>query len=107
MSHSEPMLFPRCFRSFLRTLGPYQSLLVLAVPLAVVEPMKMLAVFIIGEGRFITGVIVMICAYAGSLLVTERLFAIVKPKLLKLPWFATLWHWFVAVRDKTLSFFRF
>ena len=101
------MLFPRCFRCFLRTLGPYQSLLVLAVPLAVVEPTKMLAVFIIGEGRFITGVIVMICAYAGSLLVTERLFAIVKPKLLKLPWFATLWHWFVAVRDKTLSFFRF
>jgi hypothetical protein len=100
------MLFPRCFRRFLSTLGPYQSLLVLAVPLAVVEPLKMLAVFIIGEGRFITGVIVMIRAYAGSLLVTERLFAIVKPKLLNLPWFATLWHWFVAVRDKTLFFFR-
>ena len=81
--------------------------MVLAVPLAVVEPLKMLAVFIIGEGSFITGVIVMIGAYAGSLLVTERLFAIVKPKLLKLPWFATIWHWFVAVRDKTLSFFRF
>ncbi|MGC1359043.1 MAG: hypothetical protein WA851_25235 [Xanthobacteraceae bacterium] len=101
------MLFPRCFRRFLRTLGPYQCLLVLAVPLAVVEPLKMLAVFIIGEGRFITGVIVMVCAYAGSLLVAERLFAIVKPKLLKLPWFATIWHWFVAVRDKTLFFFRF
>ena len=77
MSHSQPMLIPRCFSYFLRTLGPYQSLLVLAVPLAVVEPLKMLAVFIIGEGRFITGVIVMICAYAGSLLVTERLFSIV------------------------------
>ena len=49
----------------------------------------------------------MICAYAASLLVTERLFSIVKPKLLKLPWFATIWHWFVAVRDKTLFFFRF
>ena len=56
------MLFPHCFRRFLRTLGPYQSLLVLAVPLAVVEPLT-LAVFIIGEGRFLTGVIVMICAY--------------------------------------------
>lgn len=32
-----------------------------------------------------------IFAYAASLLVVERLFTMVKPKLLKLHWFARLW----------------
>ena len=45
----------------------------------------------------------MICAYAGSLFVTERLFIILKPKLLTLPWFATIWTWFITTRDKTLG----
>ena len=52
------------------------------------------------------GTIVIVCAYAASLLVVERLFKIVKPKLLKLPWFARLWNWFVALRDRALGWLR-
>jgi hypothetical protein len=73
-------------RRFLKRLGPYQSLLVLAVPLAIVEPLKLIALFVVGEGHFIAGVLVMICAYAGSFFVTERLFVLLKPKLLTLRW---------------------
>jgi hypothetical protein len=43
---------------------------------------------------------VMVFAYGVSLFVTHRLFAVVKPKLLALPWFARAWTRFVAVRDK-------
>jgi hypothetical protein len=42
----------------------------------------------------------MICAYAGSLFITERPFVALKPKLLTLPWFAVAWQWFVTVRGK-------
>src|ERR1700730_14993452 len=87
-------------------LGPYQSLLVLAVPLAIVEPLKLVALFVVGDGHFITGVFVLVCAYAGSLFVTERLFNIVKPKLLTLPCFAKIWNWFVAIRGKFLQWLR-
>jgi hypothetical protein len=52
------------------------------------------------------GVIVIICAYAISLFITERLFVIAKPNLLKLPWFAAAWRWFAAVRDKALRWLR-
>ncbi len=45
----------------------------------------------------------MLCAYSISLLVVERLFQIVKPKLLTLPWFAAMWKRFVVVRHKVLS----
>lgn len=85
---------------FLDRLGPYQSLLILAIPLAIVEPLKLVALIVVGGGHFIAGVLVMICAYAGSLFITERLFVVLKPKLLTLPWFALAWQWFLTVRDK-------
>jgi hypothetical protein len=97
------MRIPGSIQRFLKGLGPYQSLSILAVPLAIVEPLKLVALFVVGGGHFIAGVLVMICAYAGGLFITERLFVVLKPKLLTLLWFAVAWQWFVAVRDK-LSF---
>src|SRR6476660_9632648 len=91
---------------FLDRLGPHQSLLILAIPLAIVEPLKLVALFVVGGGHFIAGVLVMICAYAGSLFITERLFVVLKPKLLTLSWFALAWRWFVTVRDKFIYWLR-
>jgi hypothetical protein len=54
-------------------LGPYQSLVLLAVPTSVVEPLKLAAVAIAGDGHWITGTLVILAAYAGSLLLVERL----------------------------------
>jgi len=42
--------------------------------------------------------LVIVAAYAASLLLVERLFAIVKPKLMTLRWFARLWTWLVSLR---------
>ena len=100
------MRIPGSIQRFLKGLGPYQSLSILSVPLAIVEPLKLVALFVIGGGHFIAGVLVMICAYAGSLFITERLFVVLKPKLLTLPWFAFAWRWFVTVRDKLISWLR-
>jgi hypothetical protein len=77
-------------QSLLQGLGPYQSLLVLAIPTSLIEPLKLAAVAIAGEGHWITGTIVIVCAYAASLFGVERLFRIVKPKLLTLPWFSLM-----------------
>src|ERR1700753_4336062 len=90
-------------RRTIEGLGPYPSLFVLAIPVSLIEPLKLAAVAIAGEGHWIAGTVVIACAYAASLLVVERLFRIVKPKLLKLPWFARLWNWFVALRHRALG----
>ena len=89
-------------RRRIQKFGPYQSLVLLAVPLACAEPLKLLALYVAGGGRWLTGTGMMIGAYAASLLVVERLFRVVKPKLLMLGWFATLWSCWVAVRNKIL-----
>jgi hypothetical protein len=85
-------------RGWVERLGPYQSLFLLAVPTSIVEPLKLVAVAVAGDGHWITGLFVIVAAYAASLLLVERLFAIVKPKLMTLNWFARLWSWFVGLR---------
>jgi hypothetical protein len=94
------------FRRYIEGLGPYQSLMVLAIPTSLVEPLKLAAVAIAGAGHWITGTVTIVCAYAASLLGIERLFRIVKPKLMTLPWFARLWNWFIAFRSRALGWFR-
>ena len=94
-------------RKQLERLGPYQALFLLAVPTLCVEPLKFLAVAIAGKGHWLTGAAMITAAYAFSLLVLERLFVIVKPKLLKLRWFAIIWDWFVKIRTALLAPFRY
>ena len=97
----------RSLRRRIERLGPYQSLLLVAVPLAIVEPLKLAVVFIAGDGHWITGMITMICAYAVSLFVAHWVFGIVKPKLLKLPWFAVAWRWLTNFWRRLRGWFGF
>ena len=83
-------------------MSPYRSFSLLFVPLLLVEPLKLVAVFIAGKGHWLTGTGMLIGAYAVSLLFVERLFRMIKPKLMTLRWFARLWPWVTAFRDKVI-----
>lgn len=93
-------------RRSIEGLGPYPSLFLLALPTATVEPLKLVAVAFAGEGHWITGTAMIVACYAFSLLVVERLFVVVKPKLLTISWFAKLWKAFVAIRTRVFGIFR-
>jgi hypothetical protein len=90
-------------QGWVERLGPYQSLALLIVPVCIVEPLKFVAVAVAGAGHWFTGTAVIIAAYAASLLLIERLFKIVKPKLLKLHWFAKLWSRLVVIRYRLMK----
>jgi hypothetical protein len=72
---------PPKLRGYIEGLGPYQSLALLAVPTSLVEPLKLVAVAVAGDGHRITGTVMIIVAYATTLLLVERLFSIVKTKI--------------------------
>jgi hypothetical protein len=93
-------------RRWVQSLGPYASLCVVIVPLAIVEPLKLVAAVVAGTGHWVTGTVTIGCAYLLSLFFVERLFVIAKPKLLTLPWFAAGWKWFVAMRGKALALIK-
>jgi hypothetical protein len=90
-------------RRRMQKVSPYVSLILLLVPLLLVEPLKLVAVIVAGEGHWLTGTGMLVAAYAASLLVIDRLFRIVKPKLMTISWFAKLWSGFVALRAKLVA----
>src|ERR1700682_1695489 len=89
-------------RRRIKKLSPYESLALLLVPVVLVEPLKLVALFVAGEGHWLTGTGMIIGAYAFSLLVVERIFRAVKPKLMTLSWFAKLWTRLFAPRNKVI-----
>ncbi len=94
------------FRRQIRRLGPYQSLALMSLPLLLVEPLKVGAICVAGKGHWLSGTAMIIVAYALSLLVVERLFEEVKPKLMTLNWFARVWTWFTELRHRAVAWIR-
>jgi hypothetical protein len=88
-------------RRHIQQLGPYQSLALMLLPILLVEPLKIVALFVAGSGHWLTGTGMMIAAYAVSLVFVERLFKVVKSKLMAMNWFARIWTWYTAMRDRT------
>lgn len=100
------MQLPRYIRRNIKRLNPYASLFLLAVPFMLAEPLKLVAVFIFGSGHLLAGLMVMLSAYLVSALLVERLFNIVKPKLLTLSWFVVIWKQFVETRRKAFRWLK-
>ncbi|MBU6462869.1 MAG: hypothetical protein KGL35_21785 [Bradyrhizobium sp.] len=75
----------------------------MAVPACVVEPLKLVALAVAGDGHWYTGVAMVIAAYVVSLFVVERLFVIVKPKLLQIRRFARLWAFVIGCRNRFMK----
>jgi hypothetical protein len=90
------------FRRRLSRLGPYTSLAIVLIPLALVEPLKLVAHVIAGKGHWLTGTTILVVAYAFSLLIIERLFRLLKPNLMRLHWFQLAWGWWQRARGKAL-----
>ena len=76
------------------SLRPYPTLALFAAPLIVLEPIKPLAAYLIGTGRFSLGTAIFVIGEILKLVLVERLFNINRDKLLSIPIFA--WahnHW--------------
>jgi hypothetical protein len=101
------MTFLARTRRRLQGIGPYLSVVLLLLPLLLVEPLKVVALFVAGKGHWLTGTGMLVAAYAASLLVVERLFRVLKPKLMMMDWFAKLWTGFVALRSRLVGAWSF
>jgi hypothetical protein len=80
-------------RRALRRLHPYASLVVVGLPVAVVWPLKMAALLLVGAGHWLVGAVALGVAYCTSIFCVERLFRFLRPNIMRLPWFAVAWTW--------------
>lgn len=95
----EQPVFAR-LRSWIRSLRPYPSLALFAVPLIILEPVKPGAAYLAATGQVRLGLMVLIVGEILKLVLVERLFSINRDKLLSIPAFAwaygkyrLVWEW--------------
>ncbi|MFP5517276.1 MAG: hypothetical protein ACLGJC_29885 [Alphaproteobacteria bacterium] len=78
----------RWIGAWIAGLGPYPSLALVLVPLALLEPAKPVGAWLFATGRPLEGAAVIAGAELVKITLVERLFHIAKPKLLTIGWFA-------------------
>ena len=84
-------------------LPAYVILAVLALPFAVAEPAKILALYLMATGHVFIGTLVLAGGYFISLVIVERLFRGGRTKLLTIPWFKDAWRWLMGLRRRLLK----
>ncbi|MDQ0468296.1 hypothetical protein [Labrys wisconsinensis] len=77
----------------------YAVLLLLAVPFAIAEPMKLLGLIWLGRGLFVPGIVVTVLGHLISFILVERIYQAGRDKLLTFAWFAWLIGLITRVRD--------
>jgi hypothetical protein len=92
--------------AWLERQGPVTALLLFVIPFAILEPLKALAVYWAARGHVLSGMGGLLALHGATLLSTERLFAVLKPTLLTLAWFALLWGRIETTRARLLVWLR-
>lgn len=87
-------------------LPPYAALAVFALPALLLLPVKLLALFAVAHGHVWSGVGVILAAKAGGAATVARLYALTRPALLSLPWFARWHNAFLALKDRWIARLR-
>lgn len=78
-------------------LPPFIVLFVFAIPMAVLLPFKLAALWLLAQGQLLLAAGVFVLAKLVGVAVAAFLFETCKPKLLQMAWFAKLYAWFVRV----------
>lgn len=75
-------------RDWIRSLGPYPTLALFLVPLIILEPVKPVALYLLGTGHVLAGTVVLVIGEFLKITLVERLFHLGKDKLMSIAAFA-------------------
>jgi hypothetical protein len=90
-------------RVWIVSLSPYPTLALFALPLAVLEPVKPMAAYLVGTGHIVTGLITLVVGEILKLVLVERLFSVSRDKLMSIPAFAWAYFKYCAAKDSVTS----
>lgn len=96
----------RWIESRVRGLPPYAALLLFALPALALLPVKLLALWLIGQGRVLLGTLVIALAKLIGTAIVARLFTLTQPALMRLAWFARGYARWSAWKEALLAWVR-
>lgn len=83
-------------------LPPWAALLAFGIPVLALIPIKLLALYLIGEGQLVMGVALVLSAKLAGTAIAARLFQLTQPALMQLEWFARGYRAFKKWKDRML-----
>jgi hypothetical protein len=87
-------------------LPSYAALALLAVPALAILPIKLAAVWVITRGHALAGLLIIIVAKLAGTAVLARLFALTRPALMRIAWFASGYARWTAWKHDLLAWVR-
>ena len=87
----------------IRRLPPYAALATFAAPALLLVPVKILALYFIGAGHVMLGLVVLIAAKVAGTAIVARLYALTQPTLMQLAWFARWYPRWKAWKDRVMD----
>ena len=83
---------------WIRSLGPYSTLALFAVPLIVLEPIKPVGLYLVASGNVIDGTVLIGIGEIAKITIVERIFHTGRDKLMTIPAFAWAYGRVMALR---------
>ncbi|MEI7784149.1 MAG: hypothetical protein WCK08_07195 [Betaproteobacteria bacterium] len=87
-------------------LPPYGALALFLLPTLLLLPLKLTALWLIGQGHALWGALLIIGAKLVGTAIVARLFTLTQPALMQLPWFARLYARWTAWKNGLLAWVR-
>ena len=94
----------RQLEAWISRLPPYGAMALLAVPAAMLLPFKIAALWAMAHGYVTLGIVVILAAKIVGTAFVAHLFALCRPQMLRIGWFAALYAW--VIRTKTWLYDR-
>ena len=88
------------------SLPPYGALAALALPTSVLFPLKLLAVYLVAQGKLVAAGLLFVGAKIASTALIARLFMLTRPALMQLGWFASAYNWIMPWKDALFARIR-
>ncbi|HEV8691232.1 MAG TPA: hypothetical protein VGQ91_13110 [Ideonella sp.] len=92
--------------AWVQRLPPYAALALFALPALALLPIKLLALWLIAQGRTLLGALVIVVAQLVGTAILARLFTLTQPALMRLGWFARLYGRWSAWKQALLAWAR-
>jgi hypothetical protein len=96
----------RQLEALLKRLPPYGALAVLLLPSLFILPIKLLAVWLVAQGRVMLGLGVIVAAKLVGTAALAWLFHLIQPALMSLAWFARLYARWTRWKAELLAWVR-
>lgn len=84
-------------------LPPWAALLAFGVPVLALVPIKLLALYLLGEGHVAAGLVLVLAAKLAGTALAARLFQLTQPALMQLKWFARAYVPWKRWKDRMLA----